>query len=666
MSKDIKQSKDLFDMRPADLERALQDLKHAEIFEATGGSRGILGLFNGRVFTAFSHSDTKKFSIGDYKISASSTPVRVASEVIFKNAEEISKILADEPVEFTILYVENNSGVSTLWFDQGSDVGQALNKKLRGAKYPVSLEVPSSIDGTSITTTTAFTKVSIAPPKHLLRDATFTKAVTQCISDLNVFLKAESSIGTVSDLFAERVSSDDTMLRDEKDSANASYASLKLDILQTLADAAGLDTSKQEFLVVLTKSSKYLIHNPHSVELSAKSKAPAQAISGSILTTAETALSNSRGGIVGNMYIRIADLLGNKELAVVRNIKKALGVGPRDEILRAFAKRFREPRDFIAIRTKIILVIKATMSEVDTYVTSISDPEVLNKTKLVAAESKSDLQKLMASVKNSRSFEELITNLYGRFADEQQVKYAAESKVTEMSIDLIKSVMEDTPVPAAISTGTSTNDIAPVVGSGQKKRMIIRRKRNLNIVKPKFVRPTSCEPVVESMLNRKDSDGSDAGKNDTDVGTSDVKFSLMRNTINAKNNDINGSDVADYLERAAELNDEIDTVAFGLETSDNEIVKVYVNAQQADDFEIEMQNLLGVEDDIENAINSLAQKFDIVDVVWPEAKEVQDDSDESFDVLSDEFSDDEFDDLSFVSDDIVAFDDTDDSAYDKI
>lgn len=667
MSEDIRKSKDLFDMRPADLENALQDLKRAEIFEATGGNRGVLGIFNGQVFTAFSRGDTKQFSVRDYKLSASTTPIRVASSVIFDNAKQISEILSDEPVDFTILYVENNSNISSLWFDEGSDVGQELNKKLRGKKYPVSLEIPSSIDGNSMSTSAAFLKVSVSPPKHLLREATFLKAVTKCIGELRDFLSADSSLGTIRDVLDERVSSDDTVLRDEKDQANADYDALKLVILQELADAAGLETSTQDFLVVLTKTAKYLIHNPESVSLAADAKAPERAISGSILTTAETALSVSRGGIVGNMYIRIAELLGNKELAVVRNIRKAMGSGSRDEILATFAKRFREPRDFIAIRTKIILVVKATMSEVDKYVSSVSDQEVLNKTKLAAAESKEALQKLLSSVKQSTTFAGLISDLYGRFADEQETKYSAESKVTDMSTNLIRSIMEETSVPPALSAGTSSNDIAPIEMRGSSKRMIIKRKRNPNVVKPKFVRPDKNAQIAESSVNRKDSDGTDAGKNDTTVGGGDVKFSLMRNSINAKGDDISGSDVADYLERAGELNDEVDTVAFGLETSDNEIVKVYVNAQQADDFEAEMQNLLGVEDDIENAINTLVQKFDIVDVVWPETDEVEGESeDEEFDILADEFGDDEFDDLSVLPDEDEFVDANDDSAYDKI
>jgi hypothetical protein len=124
-----------------------------------------------------------------------------------------------------------------------------------------------------------------------------------------------------------------------------------------------------------------------------------------------------------------------------------------------------------------------------------------------------------------------------------------------------------------------------------------------------------------SMQDLKRSDASDAGSSDVvDKGArSDIAFSMMRNNINS-DGEVTGSDVADYLERAAELNDEVDTVPFGIETDDGDIVKVYVNADQADKFEEEMKKLLGMEDDIEECINRLAQKFDIVDVVWPKDK----------------------------------------------
>ena len=90
----------------------------------------------------------------------------------------------------------------------------------------------------------------------------------------------------------------------------------------------------------------------------------------------------------------------------------------------------------------------------------------------------------------------------------------------------------------------------------------------------------------------------------------------MRNMINT-NGGVTGSEVNDYLERAHELNDEVDTVGFAIETDDGDFIKVYVNATQADQFEQELSNLLGMDDDSEAALNQLAQKFDVVDVVWP-------------------------------------------------
>jgi hypothetical protein len=130
--------------------------------------------------------------------------------------------------------------------------------------------------------------------------------------------------------------------------------------------------------------------------------------------------------------------------------------------------------------------------------------------------------------------------------------------------------------------------------------------------------------LLKEFVNQTDlkkSDGSDAGKSDVSgkANSNDVKFSLMRNTINSSG-EVSGSDVANYLEKAHDINDEVDTVLYGLETSDGDVVKVYVNATQADAFEAEMKKLLGMEDDIEEAINDLATRFDIVDVVWPKGQ----------------------------------------------
>lgn len=80
------------------------------------------------------------------------------------------------------------------------------------------------------------------------------------------------------------------------------------------------------------------------------------------------------------------------------------------------------------------------------------------------------------------------------------------------------------------------------------------------------------------------------------------------------------------IERA-EKTEEVDTVTFGLETDDGRIIKVYVKAEQAEDFEEALSKELGVEDVIEDVLNKLSKDFDIIDVEWPDSQ--NDDNEES-------------------------------------
>ena len=178
-----------------------------------------------------------------------------------------------------------------------------------------------------------------------------------------------------------------------------------------------------------------------------------------------------------------------------------------------------------------------------------------------------------------------------------------------------------------------------------------------------------AQPHGNTQTLLKKSDGSDAGTYDViDKATSadDIGFSLMRNTINSDGK-VSGSDVTDYIERAEELNDEVDTVPFGLETDDGKIVKVYVNAGQADQFEEAMKNMLGLEDDIEEAINRLAAEFDIVDVVWPESEDADEsdeddpDADLSIDDTSNLIDDEDDEDFSDDNYDVIASEADDES-----
>lgn len=101
------------------------------------------------------------------------------------------------------------------------------------------------------------------------------------------------------------------------------------------------------------------------------------------------------------------------------------------------------------------------------------------------------------------------------------------------------------------------------------------------------------------------------------VGTTD----FLKTLTNNRTKDFNHRDAMNMIQKQHDAAEEVDTVAFGLELNDGEIVKVYVNAEQADDFEKAMADMLGQEDDVEEAIDKMSQDFDIVSVEWPEDRQ---------------------------------------------
>lgn len=108
-----------------------------------------------------------------------------------------------------------------------------------------------------------------------------------------------------------------------------------------------------------------------------------------------------------------------------------------------------------------------------------------------------------------------------------------------------------------------------------------------------------------------------------------IRFSQKPGFIKEDPDKFDQADVISKL-KASEKRNELgrDAIAFGMENEDGQIIKVYVRAEQADDFENALARALGKEDEDENETNSameiaevlfkLRDKFDIIDVEWPE------------------------------------------------
>ena len=99
-----------------------------------------------------------------------------------------------------------------------------------------------------------------------------------------------------------------------------------------------------------------------------------------------------------------------------------------------------------------------------------------------------------------------------------------------------------------------------------------------------------------------------------------ASFSLLQNIHGS---DLTAGDVTKHLHAVDDADEHVDTVAFGLETTDGDIVKVYVNAEEAEAFEQRMSQLLGKIDDIDQAVEELSNEFDIVSVVKPGEMDAQ-------------------------------------------
>ena len=160
-------------------------------------------------------------------------------------------------------------------------------------------------------------------------------------------------------------------------------------------------------------------------------------IAGMVRTVDNNASIEARGGIVGVMRIRIADLLGNKNLAigkVAKNIFTNNAGANANETIRNLAGTLNGS-DFIGVKKKIQAIVAATIKDLDARLVEFKknkesagayklklksgksmglSPEIVKRTLMTFAETRRNLQELLLKVRGATTFEELIGELYGR------------------------------------------------------------------------------------------------------------------------------------------------------------------------------------------------------------------------------------------------------------
>lgn len=400
-------------------------------------------------------------------------------------------------------------------------------------------------------------------------------------------------------------------------------------------------------------------------------------VSGTVKTTDQDAPIELRGGAFGQAKIRIANLLGSKDLALTTGLNKIVlkFKGKDAQETAANISKSLNVQNFDSIKRKSEAVLENSIREINEILTTFKSesdkytlrlksgkeigisPSVMKRTLTAFAETKKDINTIVSGIKRSANMAELVMALYGTSIEKvlNRKEDATMKEQSTMKFSILKHITENgegaAPVAAAAggeaggeapqgqeaANTTKAGAIAPYPYRLLNGKVITRRKRNFEPLK-KFKRPPANESIASPLIKlimEIDDNKNTASVGDTSTAMSDISFNNLRNKLNTEN--ISASDVASYLNKAHELNDDVETVVFGLELDDGKIVKVYVNALKADDFEKALSEMLGKEDDIENVINDLATKYDIVDVVWPEEQEdnSQNQPDESLEKDSD-------------------------------
>lgn len=165
-----------------------------------------------------------------------------------------------------------------------------------------------------------------------------------------------------------------------------------------------------------------------------------------LMTTDPDAPLESRGGIVGELRIKIADALGNREMAKPANLRKILepikGGSPEEAIKNLAASlNIEDPQ---ALRKRVLALVAETAKQLDERLEAfkqnksmyrlklkngkemgLSD-DTVKKTLLTFAEARRNLSELFEKIKGTKTVAQLLATLYGGQARAMHVQHDTE------------------------------------------------------------------------------------------------------------------------------------------------------------------------------------------------------------------------------------------------
>ena len=467
----------LEDLSITDFIKAVRNLGHMIATEKLDGSNLWMGLDeDGKLFTSRAgkrKNAQKMYDESDYPYYANTNGFRAAHAALEAKEEEIKRVMQPgQTVEIEVLYGRQPNAVTYgaggknyIAFLRGVEgtadvVANQLATTLGNTTVEITVDIVDTTDGENLevvpsTMQFQFTNAQ-AVPTEKLRDP----AINAKLDELDAFLREpaglEGSNATNFELITTNLGSFPADIRPAAKQLKADViarvtSEFKLPIKKDLIDnfvskikpMLGADDVKPDEDVGIegvvlrdptTGDQIKLVDKEGFTTINQFNQSMRAQIGGVVKTLDQDSPLESRGGVLGELKIKIADLLGNKDLARGAGAKKVFksvkGETPVKTI-KAFVANLKI-EDFQGVKRKVLALISASHKQLgemlgdfkehkDEYhlrlksgkTMGLSD-ETVKKTFLTFAESRRDLLEMFDKVKNTKTMSQLIATIYGK------------------------------------------------------------------------------------------------------------------------------------------------------------------------------------------------------------------------------------------------------------
>jgi hypothetical protein len=493
----------LEDLPLAEFIKAVENIGLMKASEKLDGANLWMGLDDdGKLFTNRSgkRKGSKNFySADEYPHFSAYNGFRGAHAALMEKLPDIKRIMQNgQIVELEILYGRQPNAItygagdkSYIAFLRGVEgtpdvIADQLSMSLGGQTVSVSVDIVDTSDGENL----SLDKGSISfqftgaqnIPAEKLKDVNLSKHLNELKKYLEMPAGVDGVEATNYDILTKNLTSFTVDVRPQVKAARSIILAsvmkdFKLPIKRELLDnyvnkikpALGADNvDKDEDLgiegVVLrdptTGNMIKLVDKDTFTTINQFNHSIRNQISGVVKSLDQDAPLEARGGILGNMKIQIADLLGNRELSRGATAKKAfLAVRGADavETAKNFAANL-DIQDFLGTKRKILALIGAANKQMkdlladfksnkDEYQLKLKNGKIIGiskeiekRTLLAFAESLRNVNELFEKVKKSKSITQVVAILYGHLIkDAQNSEKLDESLLLEKRYDTDKA-----------------------------------------------------------------------------------------------------------------------------------------------------------------------------------------------------------------------------------